>query len=161
MRIYIHMKKLGNTYCITRVNFGTLLNLRFFLNCKQILQNCLINQHLQYPKWLQREHCKYIAIEVAARGQLVYKNIIYDFLTSLVIAAIKSFNEARQCSFYVSILRLIACLTNFDSQIPLRWPFVGGACILCQQQDPMTHFLLRLYIWQPVTFQSEFEYDHS
>ena len=89
MSIYTHGKLLGNTSCITRLNFG----LTFSYILRVYYQNFLNNQHLYYLKLLQSKIDEYQAITVAGSGHFVYRNLISDFRTLLIILAINSFPE--------------------------------------------------------------------
>ena len=98
---------------------------------------------------LQSENDEYQAITLAGSGHFGYRNLISDFRALLIILAINSFNKVLLYSFFVS-LKLIVCVTNFDHNPLLYWPFVGGVGVLYQWQDSMPHFLLCLYILQVV-----------
>ena len=81
MPIYTHGKKLGNTSCITRLNFG----LTFPYILKVYERNFLNNQHPFYLKLHQSENDEYQAITVAGSGHFGYKNLIFDVRTLLII----------------------------------------------------------------------------
>ena len=87
--IYTHGKKLGNTFCITRLNFG----LTFPYLLKVYYQNFLNNQHPFYLKLLQSENDEYQALTVAGSDHFGYINLIFDVRTLLIIFAINSFRE--------------------------------------------------------------------
>ena len=88
---YIYTSKnVGNTSCITRLNFG----LTFLYILKVYEQNFFLNnQHLYYLKLLQSENDGYQAISEAGSGHFGYRNLISDFRTLLVILAINSAHE--------------------------------------------------------------------
>ena len=70
---------------------------------------------------------------MAGSGHFGYRDLISDFRTLLTILAINFLHEVRLYSFFES-KKLIVCVTNFDHNLLLSWPFVGGGSILYKCQ---------------------------